>query len=201
MRTTGAAVLAAFALTLTGAPAAHAATPTRRDTVTVRAGDTLWRIAARRLHNPHLWRQIMQWNHLRDPRRIQPGELLTLAPATLRRYPASGAGPIAGICDGGSNGRTVTIGLLGDSSEFRCYEVGPKQRIKFVNETGHAMWVGSAYFPKTRVAAHRSVTIKRRAGSYLAPGDHGVGASAWCCFGFDIVLPGYVAPAPSGGVG
>lgn len=44
----------------------------------VRRGDTLSGIAARELHNAHLWGRIASLNHLRNPNRIYPGQRLRL---------------------------------------------------------------------------------------------------------------------------
>lgn len=47
-------------------------------TYTVRADDTLWGIAAGTYGNGNLWRRIADANHIRDPRTLRPGQILTL---------------------------------------------------------------------------------------------------------------------------
>ncbi|MBI6546286.1 MAG: LysM peptidoglycan-binding domain-containing protein [Cyanobacteria bacterium NC_groundwater_1444_Ag_S-0.65um_54_12] len=52
----------------------------------VRPGDSLWRIAARRLGGGQRWRLLWRWNRtvVRNPALIYPGQLLTLRPWRAR---------------------------------------------------------------------------------------------------------------------
>lgn len=49
----------------------------------VQPGDTLDLIAAEELGDPNLWRQIAEFNHLDDPRRLKPGRILAIPPDDL----------------------------------------------------------------------------------------------------------------------
>lgn len=114
-------------------------------------------------------------------------------------YPATSQSPTAGYCDGGY-GRVVTIKLYSDMSAARCYEVTKSEHLRFVNRSKHAMRL-RAPFLRFTLQPGEARTIPGPVGSYLAPGAHSVGSSAWCCFGFDIYLPGAPTPAPTGGMG
>jgi hypothetical protein len=64
-------------------PEEHEQEQTRRgsfpaQTHTVRAGETLSGIAAERWRRPELWRLIAETNRIDDPRRLDPGRLLTV---------------------------------------------------------------------------------------------------------------------------
>ncbi|MGH2412760.1 MAG: LysM peptidoglycan-binding domain-containing protein, partial [Microcystaceae cyanobacterium] len=54
----------------------------------VRRGETLSSIATEEYNDPSLWRLIAQENRLDDPRKLTPGQVLTVPPirsATQRR--------------------------------------------------------------------------------------------------------------------
>ena len=51
--------------------------------ITIKAGDTLWFLAAVYLKDPMLWGQFKQYNHFTDPNLIFPGERL-LVPTTFQ---------------------------------------------------------------------------------------------------------------------
>lgn len=65
-------------------------------TYTVRSGDTLSGIAASQLGNVALWTQIASLNGIRDPRSIQPGQVLKLPAAGpgTPNAPGGGAGTV-----------------------------------------------------------------------------------------------------------
>ncbi len=55
--------------------------PARRPmTYTVRAGDSLLRIAHALLGDPNRWREILDFNHMKDPKVIVPGMVLKIPP-------------------------------------------------------------------------------------------------------------------------
>ncbi|MBM3268751.1 MAG: LysM peptidoglycan-binding domain-containing protein [Candidatus Sericytochromatia bacterium] len=59
--------------------------PSRRPvTYTVRPGDSLLRIAHALLGDANRWREILDFNHLRDPNRIVPGMVLKIPPQLNR---------------------------------------------------------------------------------------------------------------------
>lgn len=113
-------------------------------------------------------------------------------------YPATSVSPAAGFCDD-NQGPVVTVHLLYDMSAARCYKVSKNQRLRFVNDSHTPMRLLAPFLGFT-LQPGESRAVKGHVRTYLAPGDHSVGSSAWCCFGFDIYLPGAPAPAP-GAVG
>lgn len=61
----------------TPAPAPNPPPPTSA-TYTVRSGDTLWAIAQKHYGHGDYWPRIATANNIRDPRRIYPGQVLTI---------------------------------------------------------------------------------------------------------------------------
>ncbi len=59
--------------------------PTRRPvTYMVRPGDSLLRISHALLGDANRWRELLEYNHLKDPNRIVPGMTLKIPPAVVR---------------------------------------------------------------------------------------------------------------------
>lgn len=49
-----------------------------KDTYTIKSGDSLWNIAVKYYNNGSMWTKIADANGIKDPRRIQPGQKLTI---------------------------------------------------------------------------------------------------------------------------
>lgn len=79
-------LVSALGATLLCAPAAWAA-PEAVLPLTVRAGDTLWRLSNEVLTGPAAWREVARRNRLPDADRIYPGQVLQVPQRLLRAQP------------------------------------------------------------------------------------------------------------------
>lgn len=90
----------------------------------VQPGDSLYRIAQAQLEDPRQWRAVAQLNRLRQPDRLQPGELLLLPVALMKGSPLSAT--VAYVRGGVTlEGRPVDIGdRVGESGMLRVPALG-----------------------------------------------------------------------------
>jgi len=114
-------------------------------------------------------------------------------------YPATATGPAAGICNDPPHGHVLTVTLYDDMSDARCYEARPSQELRIVNRAHRTARMHAPFLRGVVIRPGRSYTLREPFRRYLALGDHGVGSSLWCCFGFDLYLPGATpTPTPAG---
>jgi len=71
---------------------------------TVRPGDTVMRIS---LETGQYWRDIIEWNNIAQPDRLQVGQVLRVAPPQVASAPASAPAPAAGVPPGAAPVETV----------------------------------------------------------------------------------------------
>ncbi len=90
----------------------------------VQRGDSLYRIAQEQLEDPRQWRAVARLNRLRQPDRLQPGELLLLPATLMKGSPASAA--VTYVRGGVTlDGRPLAIGdAVGEAGMLRVPALG-----------------------------------------------------------------------------